>query len=244
MEPAGPNRTTRTRDDSDFSYDLSNAIYGQFPSCATSTSPRRSRAPSPHTSAKTAKTANKRKATTPIELNFCRQKISPNRTSNATTPTWLSPQANKLRNMATVHQSVLLNFTAGSENNTESEMWMLPELDDWEADSDTEGSSSSSSSSSSSLQYSSSPATPTQQSTQQQPDLSTDKEWSTFLHRAAKSNLERLRARLEAEGWDFAGARFAGQSHGVQQQAPCQSEDRLDEEFDVVVVLSAIEAGC
>jgi hypothetical protein len=56
-----------------------------------------------------------------------------------------------------------------------------------------------------------------------------------LLRRAASSNRERLRARLEGDGWDFVGGKY-GEEEAVLQEAIGQSQESVDEEFDVVVL--------
>jgi hypothetical protein len=101
-----------------------------------------------------------------------------------------------------------------SNDNTESDLWILPDFDDWELDSEV----------------------------LQQTATKEDGEWAPLLQRAASSNRERLRARLEGDGWDFVGGKYGEDEKGIQQ-AVNQSEGSVDEEFDVVV-LPVVHISC
>lgn len=98
-----------------------------------------------------------------------------------------------------------------SDDSAESDLWILPDFDDWELDTDQ--------------------ATPVKQQS----------EWAPLLRRAAKSNLERLRARLEGDGWDFVGGKYDEDKKALQEAAS-QGEESVDEEFDVVVLPVAQES--
>lgn len=196
----------RSRDFS-HSYDLSDAVYGSFPSRAPANTPvRRSRASSP------AKGALKRKGITdsdtalPLSIKLAR---------SATTLSWL-PQTKRtqLQNyQMELHQSTCLNLNLASDDNTDSDLWILPDFDDWEADAES------------------------------QKQVTTNQgQWAPLLRRAAKSNLERLRARLEGDGWDFVGGKY-GEDEKALKEAASQDEESVDEEFDVVV-LPVIRASC
>jgi hypothetical protein len=202
----GPAAGTRARDGPCHSYDLSDAVYGTFPSRGP-TSVHRSRAPSP------ARATSKRKSTadstpsSPLSIRIAR---------SAATPSWLS-QSRRTRlwaHQTELHQSTCLNLNMASDDNTESNLWILPDFDDWELDSEAF----------------------------QQTATKKDGEWAPLLHRAASSNRERLRARLEGDGWDFVGGKY-GEDEKVMQEAVSQSEGSVDEEFDVVV-LPMVHISC
>lgn len=112
-----------------------------------------------------------------------------------------------------IHASTCLNLNASSEEETsEADLWILPELDDWEEDETEAESTILTPSSSAELVAATRPATG-----------GPENKWAGVLRRAANSNLERLRTRMEGDGWDF--VKPANQDH----------ED-LDEEFDVVIL--------
>ncbi|KAF2023248.1 hypothetical protein EK21DRAFT_95065 [Setomelanomma holmii] len=199
---------SRSRDYGSLSYDLSDAIYGMFPSRATDTSAtvRRSRAPSP------AKSANKHKGTadsdaSPLSISLARGTAS---------PSWL-PQSKRSRlrvHQMEIHQSTCLNLNMANDDSTESDLWILPDFDDWELDSETA----------------------------QQTSNKRHGEWAPLLCRAASSNRERLRARLEGDGWDFVGGKY-GEDEKTLQEALSQGEESVDDEFDVVV-LPVLHVSC
>ncbi len=109
-----------------------------------------------------------------------------------------------------LHQSTCLNLNMASQENSESDLWILPDFDDWAYDT-------------ANFQK---PASRSTQSTT---------EWAPFLRRAANSNLERLRARLEGDGWAFVGGKYEEEKKVLQEEASL-SEESVDEEFDVVVL--------
>jgi hypothetical protein len=122
---------------------------------------------------------------------------------------WL-PQTkrNRLQNhQMELHQSTCLNLNMASNNSTESDLWILPDFDDWELDNE---------------------------STQRQPPKRTSA-WAPLLRRAANSNRERLRARLEGDGWDFVGGKYR-EDDNTLQEAATDSQESVDDEFDVVVL--------
>ncbi|KAE8835365.1 hypothetical protein HRS9122_07635 [Pyrenophora teres f. teres] len=182
----GPNRTAGARDEENFTYDLSNAIYGSFPSCATDISPRRSRASSAATN-----TLNKREVNTTSALSRQNVALAHN-----------IPQQRKSRGRdlhMSIHHSTCLNLNHSGQDGVESDLWILPELEDWEADEEPRN-----------------PAT------------------------SANSNLERLRNRLDVDGWDFVNGRFGNSTKSLQMDASAtQSEESIDDEFDVVVLTSS-----
>ena len=111
-----------------------------------------------------------------------------------------------------IHASTCLNLNASAEEDcSEADLWILPELDDWEED-ETETDSSTILTPSNSAELDA-PAT-----------RGPENKWAGVLRRAANSNLERLRNRMEGDGWDFV------------KPANQDEDDMDDEEFDVVIL--------
>jgi len=116
-----------------------------------------------------------------------------------------------------IHASTCLNLNASTEEeSSEADLWILPELDDWEED-ETETESTILTPSSSAELNAERPATG-----------APENKWAGVLRRAANSNLERLRNRLEGDGWDF-----------VKPANRDEEDLDEDEEFDVVVLRKA-----
>ncbi|KAI2478695.1 hypothetical protein Ptr902_09661 [Pyrenophora tritici-repentis] len=205
----GPNRTAGARDEENFTYDLSNAIYGSFPSCATDISPRRSRASSAATT-----TISKRKVNITSALSRQNVALAHN-----------IPQQQKSRGRdlhMSIHHSTCLNLNQNGQDGVESDLWILPELEDWEADEEPRNPATSG-------QLLLSTCAPAKQG-----------DWASLLHRAANSNFERLRTRLEGDGWDFVNSRFGNSTKNPQMDASAtQSEESIDDEFDVVVLTAS-----
>ncbi|EUC41057.1 hypothetical protein COCMIDRAFT_107157 [Bipolaris oryzae ATCC 44560] len=254
---SGPTRSAHALDDTEFRYDLSHAIYGSFPSCASHTTPpRRSRAPSPHFA---SKASSEPASSTLVDSTLSGQNeiqspddgdgdIDSDITNNSAIQPWLSHQPNPpshADNMDNMHQSVCLNLTPPCETTTsESELWILPELDDCNAH--PAASSTSSSSTSSSSSPSSSPKTSPRPSIPLM--VSGEKQISLFLSHAtkAKSQFEQLRTRLlqgDYDGWDLFVARCSPESKDRPRNKNYHGEERVDEEFDLVV-LSTVRASC
>lgn len=121
--------------------------------------------------------------------------------------------------MDQLHQSTCLNLSmATADNTSDADLWILPDFDDWEAEADAQ---------------------------QQQPaSKRKEGEWAPLLRRAAKSNLERLRARLEGDGWAFVGGKYGEDEKAIKEAAMMsEGEESVDEEFDVVV-LPVVRASC
>jgi hypothetical protein len=203
-----PRAPSRSRDDASHSYDMTSAVYGMFPSRApdTDSSIRRSRAGSP------AKSASKRKDVdaSPLSIKLARSMAS---------PSWLprSKRTHLQNQQMELHQSTCLNLNSANADSTESDLWILPDFDDWELENENA----------------------------QQTTTKDDGEWAPRLRRAASSNRERLRARLEGDGWDFVGGKY-GEDEKAIQEALSQGEESVDEEFDVVVlaVLPVVSVSC
>lgn len=207
----GPHVGYRSRDEPCHSYDLSDAVYGMFPSRATDTAVRRSHAPAP------AKIANKRKGTTDIDTSASPLTIKLTQSVVGGLP-WLMPHPKRTRlqnqHQMELHQSTCLNLNMAADHSTESDLWILPDFDDWELDAEA----------------------------QQQSSTKAEGEWAPLLRRAASSNRDRLRARLEGDGWDFVGGKY-GEDEKMLQEAVASSQESVDEEFDVVV-LPVVKASC
>lgn len=62
--------------------------------------------------------------------------------------------------------------------------------------------------------------------------------WMPLVKRAVNSNRERLRRRLEGDGWDFVGGKYGEDGTALKEEADASadSEESVDEEFDVVVL--------
>ncbi|USP82304.1 hypothetical protein yc1106_09578 [Curvularia clavata] len=233
---SGPNRSAHACDCKNFRYNMSQAIYGSFPSCAADSTPSQTpRAKSPHKASKAPSTP---RITVPVDITVCCQETTINSTeSDSTTPTWLPYQRilpGGVEKMDNIHQSVCLNLTppCAKASTADSELWIMPELDDCES-----GSSSSASSTPSRCSSSSS-SPPARQYSFALSDATKAK---------AKFHLDQLRARLvqaDCDAWDFFMARCNDDKRRNEAlQHKHQSEERLDEEFDLVV-LSAVPASC
>ncbi|KAF1951745.1 hypothetical protein CC80DRAFT_192995 [Byssothecium circinans] len=115
-----------------------------------------------------------------------------------------------------LHQSTCLNLNvAGAPGNDESELWILPDFDEWEVEADV-----------------SQPETPRGKGS----------EWAPLVERAVNSNRERLRRRLEGDGWDFVCGRYGEDGKMLKEMADA-GEESVDEEFDVVV-LPMLQVSC
>jgi hypothetical protein len=200
-------RGSRARDDyEDFSYDLSLAVYGTLPTPPTT--PRRSRASSPTAEASPSKAAHG-----VTGINLCRQRNQLNRNIPQSKQTSRLQQEQRME----IHQSTCLNLNMASDDSTESDLWILPDFDDWEMEQEA-------------------PVAPAPAASEREGDF------GALFRRAAKSNLERLRTRLEGDGWDFVGGRY-GQDTKPLQEAASQSKESVDAEFDVVI-LPSVPAHC
>jgi hypothetical protein len=234
---SGPNRSAHACDCKNLRYNMSQAIYGSFPSCAADSTPSPGpRAKSPHTA---SKEQSKPEITVPVEITVCRQETTINSiNSDNTIPTWLPyPRIlpGDVEKMDNIHQSVCLNLTAPCDKagTTESELWIMPELDDCESDVSSSASS-----------------TPSRSSSSSPPARQYSISLSDATKAKAKFHLDQLRARLvqaDYDAWDFFMARCNDEKRRNEAlqalQHKHQSEERLDEEFDLVV-LSAVPASC
>lgn len=111
-----------------------------------------------------------------------------------------------------MHQSTCLNLNANL-NCAESDLWILPDFDDWEVD----------------------------QEVSQQKHVQVAKKqsaWAPLVKRAASSNRERLRRRLEGDGWDLVGGKYGEDETALKEETEASegSQESVDEEFDVVVL--------
>lgn len=118
-----------------------------------------------------------------------------------------------------MHQSTCLNLNTNA-NSAESDLWILPDFDDWEVEHET----------------------------LQQEHLQAAKEhgaWAPLVKRAASSNRERLRRRLEGDGWDFVGGKYGEDDTTLKEEAEASegSQESVDAEFDVVV-LPVVRVAC
>jgi hypothetical protein len=119
------------------------------------------------------------------------------------------------------HHDTKLDLPDSNNNNNESDLWILPDFDEWEADAG--------------------PETPLQE--MPAPPSSEGGNWTNkLLARAVNSNRERLRRRLEGDGWDFVGGKY-GDDGKLSIDVDAGSEESVDDEFDVVV-LPMVEVSC
>ena len=91
---------------------------------------------------------------------------------------------------------------------SESEFWILPDFEEWEVESE---------------------------STEQFSVNHQRAEWAPLIARAVNSNLDRLRQRLEGDGWDFVSGKYGEDGEALETEG--ESEGSVDEEFDVVVLV-------
>ncbi|KAF2877226.1 hypothetical protein BDV95DRAFT_589837 [Massariosphaeria phaeospora] len=138
-------------------------------------------------------------------------------------------QSRKRSRMSTstaLHQSTCLHIA--SADSVESDLWILPDFDEWEFDAgesagredDDDGGGG---------------------------DAQGGRAWAPLVSRAVVSNRERLRQRLEGDGWAFVGGKYGdGDADGgmdVLAGLDSGSEESVDEEFDVVV-LPMVQVSC
>ncbi|KAF2641655.1 hypothetical protein P280DRAFT_548320 [Massarina eburnea CBS 473.64] len=116
---------------------------------------------------------------------------------------------------ADLHHSTCLNVNSTGTCTDETDLWILPDFDEWEVEADVS-----------------------------QPETARRKtgEWAPLVERAVSSNRERLRRRLEGDGWDFVCGRYGEDGKPLKELADA-SEEGVDEEFDVVV-LSMVQVSC
>lgn len=138
-----------------------------------------------------------------------------------------------------LHQSTCLNLGLASPGagTSESSLWILPEFDEWEVN-DDDGDNLASNSVRAMQEGGGTPDVPRQNSG----------EWGPLLARAVNSNRERLRRRLEGDGWDFVGGKYGGKGAAMSVVGEDEdgSQESVDEEFDGVVVClpRMIGVGC
>lgn len=122
-----------------------------------------------------------------------------------------------------LHHSTCLNLSPDATT-SDADLWILPDFDDW------------------ALSDESTPSSPPPQQQQAQASAAASSQitgyWAPLVRRAVVSNRERLRRRLEGDGWDFVGGRY-----GEVKERGETGEELVDEEFDVVV-LPVLRATC
>jgi hypothetical protein len=124
----------------------------------------------------------------------------PKRKSTLPLGLWTAPKGGKRARLDNekslkmeLHQSTCLNLNlAAGDQDTESDLWILPDFEEWEIDAETS----------------------------QQSPIPHEREWAPLLERAVNSNRERLRRRLEGDGWDFVGGKY-GEDSKVSLQRKC-----------------------
>jgi hypothetical protein len=122
-----------------------------------------------------------------------------------------------------------LNLTTPTGETSESDLWILPDFDEWEFENDSSE----------------------QESKRGDEDEEAQGTSTSLLQRAVQSNRERLRRRLEGDGWDFVGGRYGEGSRNVEMalgmsmmmgceegggELKSEEEESVDEEFDVVIL--------
>ncbi|KAF2020365.1 hypothetical protein BU24DRAFT_352 [Aaosphaeria arxii CBS 175.79] len=122
-------------------------------------------------------------------------------------------------NRIELHQSTCLILNESCTNSTESDLWILPDFEEWETEGD---------------------ACDVLTASQKESSRSerTPLELTPLVQRAVRSNRERLKRKLEGDGWDFVGGKYG---EDIPPVAPYGNQvlhegERLDEEFDVVVL--------
>lgn len=127
------------------------------------------------------------------------------------TPTLTRPAAPKQHTTSKVHFDLHASPTTTSGPcMSESSLWTLPGSSCFAAD----------------------PAPPT-------PTPTTHNRWTRLVQKAASSNRDRHRARLEGDGWAFVGGRYSDEMQDLSDE----SAESVDDEFDVVV-LPRRSVGC
>jgi hypothetical protein len=124
-----------------------------------------------------------------------------------------------------LHHSTCLNLN--TSDNSDSDLWILPDFEDWEYDDVSP------------LTHPRDKKARTNMKVEEDPKsaISGPIEWIPFVQRAASSNRERLRRRLEGDGWDFVGGKYGYANEAEEWRSTgCGSEESVDEEFDVVVL--------
>lgn len=128
---------------------------------------------------------------------------------------WIAPKGGKRTRLAAqnelrmeLHQSTCLNLNH-ADDDPASDLWILPDFEEWEMEA---------------------------QSPAAEHPMQQQGEWAPLVERAVKSNRERLRRRLEGDGWDFVGGKYGEDKGCVSSEDGSASEESVDEEFDVVVL--------
>ncbi|KAF2704982.1 hypothetical protein K504DRAFT_460769 [Pleomassaria siparia CBS 279.74] len=127
-----------------------------------------------------------------------------------------------------LHQSTCLNLNGA--DNSDSDLWILPDFEDWEYDD------------ASPLAHAGvQKGSVITQSSKMTMGKAEQGEWTAFMQRAASSNRERLRRRLEGDGWDFVGGKYGYGTESVEWRTGASvGEEKVDEEFDFVILLPQI----
>lgn len=220
--------STRLARDHRSAIDLCESIYGALPSCAPGPASADLRAASiPAKRFQDSKWSKRKAVEDSSERNIPGLSVSNynGRGYRITAQTGgkrgrLQTAPHKMSHMddAHMHQSTLLNLsTDPGTNSNESDLWILPDFDEWEMDAESP-----------------------QQA--EPPTKRRDSDWAPLLERAVNSNRERLRRRLEGDGWDFVGGKYGEDGQGMKEM-DCASEESVDEEFDVVV-LPVVQVAC
>lgn len=203
---------TRSPRDSCDTANIADAIYGILPSRGASSS-----ASGPGKRSQDSKSV-KRKGTADSD-DYSHPSISLSRYN--TRGYWITTQSSKRGRLhqqpspqGEMHQSTCLNLS--TDNSTESDLWILPDFDEWELD--------------------------TESPQLQESPRRRDAEWAPLVQRAVNSNRERLRRRLEGDGWDFVGGKY-GEDGKALKEVDSVSEESVDDEFDVVV-LPVVHVSC
>lgn len=143
--------------------------------------------------------------------------ITPPRSPRSSMSTPTRNIAYKERTISKVHFDLHMSihhsdYNTGAADMSESSLWTLPGSSCFGSETSTATTSSS---------------------------AKTENRWSRLLQKAASSNRDRHRARLEGDGWAFVGGRYSNEL----QELSDESGESVDEEFDVVV-LARESVGC
>lgn len=120
--------------------------------------------------------------------------------------------------LSTCFRKTTFSVLQNSISTPDSDLWILPDFEDWEIASESPS------------------TTPQSQSWSNKKSA----EWAPLVERAVRSNQERLRHRLEGDGWDFVGGRHGEEKCALKE---ARIEESVDEEFDVVVLPPLVRAA-